>query len=108
MDEMDDDLCEHCELGMDCCLEVSEALAKTLDDLQPLLAAKYPIGDVAVRHSVAQAMIYAAVDIYTEENPLGEDDLASLYSHVTFLIRGAQEACGSGLEPEEPSDLEDE
>ena len=103
MDEMD----EQSELGLECCLEVSEALTKTLDDLQPMLEAKYPIGDVAVRYNVAQAMIYAAIDIYTEENPLGEDDMSSLYSHVIFLIRGAQEACGSGLEPEEPSDSED-
>ena len=28
MEEMDDELlCEQCELGLDCCLEVSEALA---------------------------------------------------------------------------------
>ena len=103
MDEMDEqDFSEQCELGLECCLEVSEALTKTLDDLQPMLEAKYPIGDVAVRYSVAQAMLYTAIDIQIENNPFGEDELEGLYKHVTFLIRGAQEACGSGLEPKEP------
>ena len=101
MDEKDDDP------GLQCYFDVSEAIAKTLDDLQPILEAKYAIGDIAIRDSVAQAMISTGVEIYTEDNPLSVDDEIILISHVKYLIWGAQGFCSKDLEPDEPSDLED-
>jgi hypothetical protein len=94
MDEKDDET----ELGLECCLEVREALAVTLADLHPMLSDKYPISDEAIRHSVAEALIFNAVNIYTEEIPLDPGDLAELCSHVEFLIVGAAYSRGADLE----------
>jgi hypothetical protein len=94
MDEKDDET----ELGLECCLEVREALAVTLADLHPMLSDKYPISDEAIRHSVAEALIFNAVNIYTEETPLDHDELAELCNHVEFLILGASVARGTDLE----------
>ncbi len=77
------------------------------EGLQPMLAAKYPIGDLLVRHNVAKALIFNAVDIYTEKSQLDPDDLADLCMHVEYLILGAEFSRGRDLEPDEPSDLED-
>ncbi len=103
MDEMDDED----ELGLKCLIEVREALAGTLEDLQPMLTAKNPIGDAAVRHNVAKALIVNAAEIYTEVSPLDPDDLADLCLHVEYLIRGVHVSCSSIMEHDEPSDLED-
>jgi hypothetical protein len=86
------------DLGLECCLEVREALSATLADLHPMLSDKYPISDIEIRHSVAEALIFNAVDIYTEESPLGQGDLTELCSHVEFLIMGAAYSRGAELE----------
>ena len=103
MEEMGDET----DLGLKCLIEVRDALTETLEGLQPMLAAKYPIGDVAVRHNVAKALIFNAVDIYTELSDLDTDDIADLCRHVEYMIWGAAASCGPGLEPDEPSDLEE-
>ena len=80
MDEMD--------LASKCYREVSKALAHTLGDLQPMLEAKYPIGGEAIRHSVAQALINNAVEVYTETSQLNEEQHGQLCDHVEYLIWG--------------------
>jgi hypothetical protein len=88
------------ELGLECCLEVREALAITLADLHPILADKYPISDAAIRHSVATALLFNGVDIYTEESPLDGDDLAELCAHVEFMVMGAVFSRGADVDIE--------
>jgi len=85
MDEKDDET----EPGLKCFIEVRDALTETLEGLQPMLAAKYPIEDAEIRHNVAKALIFNAVDIYTELSDLDTDNIADLCLHVEYMIWGA-------------------